>query len=102
MSGRIRLDLLTNGSGTSAGQEWPGGDGLFMVSATFGGGNVALQILGPDAATWLPLNISDTATAISITAANSLHFRAPQGQIRAVATTATAVYASAVGIPAVQ
>ena len=101
MARRIRLDLLVNGAtGASAAQDWPGGDGVFFVeSATFGGGNVQLQFQGP-AGGWVPVINYATVTPISITAVNMANFRAPAGPIRAFVTTATAVFASVVGVPA--
>lgn len=100
MARRIRIDLLSNGSGTSGSFDWPGGDGVFFVeAATFGGGNVALQLQGPNG-NWVPVINYATTTPISLTAVGMANFRAPAGPMRAVATTATAVYASAVGVPA--
>lgn len=99
MARRVQLALASNASATGAGVDWPGGRGLLMVDATFGGGNVALEQLSP-AGKWLPLNVEGTATPISLTANGTANFAAPAGQIRAAITTATAVNAYAVGIPA--
>jgi hypothetical protein len=101
MARRIRLDLLNNaGAGNGASFDWPGGDGVFFVeSATFGGGNVALQIQGPNL-NWFPVVSCATTTPIEITSPGMANFRAPAGPMRAVSTTATAVFASAVGLPA--
>lgn len=99
MARRIQLALAVNaGAGQSAGQDWPGGRGLLMVDATFGGGNVALEQLSP-AGKWLPLNVECTATAISLTANGTAYFASPAGQIRVNITTASAVNAHVVGIP---
>lgn len=100
MARRVRLDLLQNaGAGNGNAFDWPGGDGVFFVeSATFGGGNVALQMQGTNG-NWFPIINYATTTPISLTAVGMANFRAPAGQIRAVSTTATAVYASAVGVP---
>lgn len=99
MARRIRLDLMTNGSGTGLAFSWPGGDGVFIVeSATFGGGNVALELRGPNN-NWVPVINYATTTPISLTAVGMANFRAPACVMRAVATTATAVYACAVGVP---
>jgi len=99
MARRAQLTLALNaGAGNGAGVDWPGGRGLLMVDATFGGGNVALQQQSPSGA-WLPLNAEGSTTAISLTANGTVNFVAPAGQIRAVITTATAVNAYAVGIP---
>lgn len=99
MARRIRLDLIVNDVGASVAQDWPGGDGVFFVeAATFGGGSVALQFQGP-AGNWVPVINYATVTPISLTAVGMANFRAPAGKMRAVPTTATAVYASAVGVP---
>jgi hypothetical protein len=99
MARRIRLDLMTAGSGTGNAFDWPGGDGVLDVDATFGGGSVALQKLAASGA-WLPVNHYGTAAAVAITANGTANFRAAAGPIRVVATTATAVNASATGVPA--
>lgn len=78
--------LLSNASATSAGAQWGGGRGVFAVVATFGGGSVTLQYLGPDEATWL-------TGATALTANGLVAFELPPGQIRAAVATATAVYA---------
>ncbi|SAL59597.1 hypothetical protein AWB71_03301 [Caballeronia peredens] len=99
MARRAQLTLLSNaGAGAGAGVDWPGGNGLFMVDATFGGGSVALEQLSPSGK-WLPLVNLATTTAISLTANGVANFLAPAGQIRANATTATAVNAYAIGVP---
>jgi hypothetical protein len=48
------------------------------------------------------VGVNDYATSvpIALTVVGSANFFAPAGPLRAVATTATAVYASAVGMPA--
>lgn len=99
MARRIRLDLMTAGSGTGNAFDWPGGDGVLDVDATFGGGNVALQKLASSGA-WLPVNHYGTAAVVSLTANGTANFRASAGPIRVVATTATGVNASATGVPA--
>ena len=79
--------LIENGSATGSAKQWDGGRGVFAAVATFGGGSVRLQLLGPDGSTWI-----DVAT---LTAAGVTAFELPPGRIRAAVTTATAVYASA-------
>ncbi len=87
------VTLLHNEAATSAAMHWPGGKGNFVVVAAFGGGSVALQYLASDNATWI------THTDSSLTAAGMFNFELPPGQIRALVTTATAVYAIAARIP---
>lgn len=100
MARRQRFDLLVNATGAGASIDWPGGQGVFFVeSATFGGGTVGLQFQGPNG-NWVPVNDFATSVAISLTTVASANFLAPAGPLRAVATTATAVYASVVGMPA--
>lgn len=62
------------------------------VVATFGGGNVTIQILGPDGTTWLT-----AATAVSAAGFSTMDL--PPGQYRFAITTATAVYISLTRIP---
>lgn len=87
------LALLTNEAATSGAKLWPGGVGFFAVKATFGPGSVALQILLPDGATWF------TPAGASLTADGGVVFELPPCQIRALVTTATAVYARVDRIP---
>lgn len=87
------VDLLSNASATSGAKEWPGGKGVFAVKATMGGGSVALQMQLPDASTWF------TPTGASLTADGAVVFELPPCRIRALVTTATAVYARADRIP---
>jgi hypothetical protein len=62
------------------------------VTATFGGGNVQLQMLSIDGATWFNV-------ATSITAAGLTTQQLPPGQYRVVITTATAVFIAIDTIP---
>lgn len=82
--------LLENGSATSAEFVWSGGTGVFQVVATFGGGSVSLQYLGPNGSTWVAAG-SDTTLAAN----GGGVFTLPPGKIRAAVATATAVYARA-------
>lgn len=92
------VTLLTNAAATGAGQSWPGGRGLFVALATFGGGSVGLEFLGPDGTTWLPCQ-SVAGAAVTLTAAGSVLFEQPPGLLRASVVTATAVFARADRIP---
>jgi hypothetical protein len=80
--------LLSNASATGAAVQWGGGRGVFAVVATFGGGSVTLQYLGPDETTWL-------TGATALTANGLIAFELPPGRIRAAVATATGVYANA-------
>ena len=87
------VKLLTNGSATSGQQYWPGGKGVFQAVATFGGGSVGLEYLGPDGTTWV------AAASGLLTANGGFVFELSPGPIRAAVVTATAVHASAARIP---
>lgn len=78
--------------------QWPGGRGFFTAVATFGGGSVTLQYLGPDNTTWLVAQQPD-ATDATLAASGGVLFELPPGQIRAAVVTATAVYARADRVP---
>jgi hypothetical protein len=80
--------LLSNASATGAPAQWRGGRGVLTAVATWGGGNIALQYMGPDGATWLAVGTALTANGLST-------FELPPGLIRAAVTTATAAYAQA-------
>lgn len=99
MARRARLDLILNDVGASVSQAWQGGCGVFTGEGTFGGGSIALQMQTPNG-TWVPVNAEGTLTPISLIIASSANFKAPAGNLRAVPTTATAVFAYATGVPA--
>ena len=98
MARRARLDLILNDVGASVALQWQGGRGVFTAEATFGGGSVALQMLTANG-TWIPVNAEGTLTPISLTANSMANFHLPATQLRAVPTTATAVFAYATGVP---
>jgi hypothetical protein len=85
---------FSNISATTAAFALKGGYYMVAVVATFGGGNVELQGLGPDGSTWL-----SAPTALKLTAAGTIAGYLPPGQYRFTITTATAVYASVIGVP---
>jgi hypothetical protein len=93
MSTTAGVSLLSNASATSAVKKWPGGRGWFCAGATWGGGNVVLQMLLPDGASWVNVHTA-------LTANGGVAFELPPCSIRAAVTTATAVYARADRIPA--
>jgi hypothetical protein len=79
--------LLSNaGTGNGLTFPWQGGPGVFTAEATFGGGSVKLQFKSLNG-TFVDVD------SLSLTAAGTKKFELPIGDIRAVATTATAVYA---------
>lgn len=66
---------------------WRGGKGSFIAHATWGGGTVKLQTLGPDGTTWI-----DAGTDTTLTADGGGNFELPPGQLRPNIATATGVY----------
>ena len=83
----VLAENATTGNGSAA--NWPGGKGLFMAEATWGGGSAKMQFQSPNG-TW----IDYPATALAANGAYAIDL--PAGQIRAVIATATACYAYAV------
>lgn len=99
MARRAQLTLASNaGAGAQTAVDWQGGVGMFMAEGTWGGGNAKLEIQTPNGS-WVSLIHYATTTAISLTANGVAIFQAPAGKIRVNITTATAVYAYAIGIP---
>lgn len=84
------MQLVNNGSATTTATQWPGGQGVFRASATFGGGSVKLQCICPDGTNWM-----DVGTDTSLTANGGGRFWLPPISIRVAIATATAVYADA-------
>jgi hypothetical protein len=85
---------FSNIAATTAPFELDGGYYLVAVVATFGGGNVELQLLGPDASTYL-----SAPTALKLSANGTIAGYLPPGIYKFVVTTATAVYCSIAEIP---
>lgn len=71
-----------------------GGRYLFLVVATWGGGGVELDIVGPDGTTLIPASAGTTLTANGGGVVDL-----PPGQYSFTITTATAVYGSITRIP---
>ena len=83
-----------------------GGRYAVAVSATFSGGTVELQYLGPDGTTFLSIknHFNNTTTAVelpigSFASAGVFVLDLPAGTYKFVITTATAVYASIMRVP---
>jgi hypothetical protein len=70
-----------------------GGTYALQVVATFGGGNVKLQNMGPDGVTFI--DIPNT----TLSANGFVIVTIPAGIYQIVVTTATAVYAALQGVP---
>lgn len=83
---------LSNIAATTAAFILNGGDYMLLVVATFGGGNVVLEALGPNGSTWLPIHTALTANGVT-------GFSIPPGQYRLAITTATGVYVGINRIP---
>jgi hypothetical protein len=82
-------------SATTAAFPLKGGYYLTSCVATFGGGTVDLQLLGPDQSTWLATPTASHFTANGIVATAWL----PPGQYRFAIATATGVSCSVSGVP---
>jgi hypothetical protein len=79
-------------SATTAAFRLKGGKYALTASATFGGGNLQLQVLSLDGTTWV--NVGSSITAAGLTT-----YDLSPGQYRIAVTTATAVYAAVTSIP---
>ncbi len=91
MSNKIENIVFTNISANTAAFTLRGGNYGVTVSATFGGGNIALQRLAADASTYVTV-------VTAFTAAGYASANLPSGTYRLAVTTATAVYADVVSI----
>jgi hypothetical protein len=94
MASPVDSKLFSNIAATTAAFALKGGYYMVAVVATFGGGNVELQMLGPDQSTFL-----SAPTALKLSAAGTIAGYLPPGQYKFVVTTATAVYCSVAGVP---
>jgi hypothetical protein len=84
--------LFSNIAATTAAFALLGGRYVVTVSATFGGGSVKFQILGPDNATFISIGADFTAAGVATV-------DVPPGQFRLTIATATAVFASICRVP---
>lgn len=92
MNSHGRVALAENaGAGNQTAKEWRGGKAMLLAEATWGGGNVKLQIQTPQG-TWVDVPSS------TLSANGVLNLELPAGQVRAVSATATALYAYLVNI----
>jgi hypothetical protein len=94
MSDPVDSKEFSNIAATTAAFTLNGGYYMVAAVATFGGGNVELQMLGPDQSTWL-----SAPTALKLSAAGTIAGYLPPGQYRFTIATATAVYCSVAGVP---
>jgi len=85
---------FSNIGATTAAFQLRGGKYGVSAVATFGGGSVKLQMLGPDASTFLSV-----LAATDFAAAGYAVIDLPPGQYRFTIATATAVYANICRIP---
>ena len=93
-AGTVDSQEFSNISASTSAFKLQGGYYVVAAVATFGGGSVELQALGPDQSTWLSL-----PTALKLTAAGMIAGYLPPGQYRFAITTATGVYCSVAGVP---
>lgn len=102
MARRIAIDLMLNDVNQGDANrwvDWPGGDGVFFGEGTFGGGTLKLEGQSRNGTAVGVTNYA-TTTPISLTANGMANFRFPAGKLRVTVATATAVFASVVGVPA--
>lgn len=95
MANSVDAQLFQNISASQG--PFPLKGGYYMVAGvgTWSGGNVELQVLGPDGVTYLSL-----PTALKLTANGTIAGYVPPGQCKFTITgTPTAVYVSAAGVP---
>lgn len=79
--------LLKAATATGTATAWPGGPGIMLVTGTFAGASVALQVLGPDGATYI-------AGGPVATVAGAYPFNLPPCTIKGVITgSPTGIYA---------
>ena len=92
MSRGYDSNVALNISANTPGFHLDGGVYFIVISATFGGGTVGLQVLSADDATYMGVHTALAANgAVSVTLS--------PGTYRWRVVTATAVYASVVGVP---
>jgi len=84
------ITLADNLSASGQWYDWPGGSGVFVARATWGGGTVKLQFSMDGGTTAV-----DVGTYTTLTANGGGNFTLPACKIRANIATATAVYATA-------
>lgn len=88
-SSKGKITLLNNVAATGSSFVWPGGTGVFMAEATWGGGSVSLEYQLPNGA-WVAAGPETT-----LTANGGGVFELPPCNIRASVSVATGVYATA-------
>jgi hypothetical protein len=85
MNGGDVAILLDNGSADGSWVQWRGGRGHFSMVATWAGGSAVLEYLGPDGATAIPVQVLDSAgalTSVSLTANGGFAFDLGATQLR--------------------
>lgn len=92
MSNIVEAKAFSNIAATTAAFALKGGKYMGTYSATFGGGNIQLQTLAYDLATWLNVGSSVTAAGVAT-------YDLSPGQYRFAITTATAVYINIANVP---
>jgi hypothetical protein len=94
MTTAVDAKSFSNISANTAQFYLKGGNYMVAAIATFGGGSVELQALGPDQSTFLSL-----PTALKLTANGMISGFLNPGQYRFTIVTATAVSCSVAGMP---
>jgi hypothetical protein len=100
MSDPVDAVEFANIAATTAAFKLKGGYYMVAAAATFGGGSVELQMLGPDQSTWLSVPAALPAgVALKLSAAGAIQGYLSPGQYRFTITTAAAVFCSVAGMP---
>lgn len=98
MSNSGSLQLLNNGSATSAALQWQGGKGLFSLIGVLASG--FFEHLGSDGSTWITVqDTTGNGITISLGATLSRSFELPPVQVRFRVTAGSGIYAYAERIP---
>ena len=87
-----KLSPMVNVAADSAVFSLPGGRWALMAEATWGGGNIALNVKCPN-------GTYAAVSGMSLSANGMVSAQLPPGDYKIVRTTATAIYANMVWIP---
>lgn len=93
------ITLLSAVAATGAGQSTPvqnGGDYMFAVAGTIGGATIALEMLGPDGASWINMGASATFTTNNMCVVSI-----PEGRYRANVTGGAGPYLISASLKAI-
>lgn len=93
MASKGSVTFFSNAAAGSSIKQWPGGKGMLIGKATWGGGSVKLQVMSGDGTNWVDVPSS------TLSADGALVVDLPLCAIKAVAATGSAFYVDLVHIP---